>query len=183
MSIEGLEISPSQAEEARKHLKCPVHVVNDTCTFLQRHSATYAMITMNDVLEHIPKDKTVSILKAAHSALKPGGTLVVNVPQVSGFTSLFHRYDDFTHKTLFTEMSLRQVLFSAGFCRIRFIRQKWPLKWTPRHVAYRLARSLWFGILKLIYLLESPAGEQPGNFQTRLVAAAVRLISQNEESS
>jgi 2-polyprenyl-3-methyl-5-hydroxy-6-metoxy-1,4-benzoquinol methylase len=150
-AIEGLELSSQQAEEARKHVKCLIHVVKDTTAFLRAHPSTYKIITMNDVLEHVPKQATVSLLRAILEALQPGGNVVVNVPQVGGLTSIFCRYNDFTHETIFTEMSLKQVLSLAGFTDIRFIRQKWPVKWTPRHLAYRLARLLWYGILKLIY--------------------------------
>lgn len=179
--IEGLELSSQQATEAEKHLMCPIHVVDSTSAFLKEHPSTYTMITMNDVLEHIPKHETVSLSKAVLLALKPGGVLIVNVPQVSGFTSLYHRYDDFTHETLFTEMSIKQVLLSAGFCEIRFIRQKWPLKWTPRHLAYRLVRKLWYCILKLIYTIESAAGIRPGSFQVRLIVSASRPHIQNDK--
>jgi SAM-dependent methyltransferase len=172
--IEGLELSEQQAEEARKHIKCPVHVVDDTLAFLREHSSTYQTITTNDVLEHVPKRETVSFLMAVLEALRPGGNVVINVPQASGFTSLFCRYNDFTHETIFTEMSLKQILFSAGFSDVRFIPQKWPLKWTPRHLAYRLARLLWYGILKLIYTIESPGEKHPRSFQVRLVASANR---------
>jgi hypothetical protein len=134
------------------------------------------MITMNDVLEHVPKNETVKFLKAVLGAIKPGGNVVVNVPQVSGFTSLFCRYNDFTHQTLFTEMSLKQVLLSAEFSKVKFIPQNWPLKWTPRHLAYRFARLLWYLILKLIYSIESPGEMHPGSFQVRLVASAMRPV-------
>ena len=180
--IEGLEISSQQATEARKHLACPVHVISNASAFLKKHPSAYEMMTMNDVLEHIPKRETVNLLRAVLVALKPGGIFVVNVPQVSGFTSLYHRYDDFSHETLFTEISVKQVLFLAGFSEIRFIRQKWPLKWTPRHLTYRLARRLWYGILKLIHIIESPTGTHPGSFQVRLVASAIRSYAQNDES-
>lgn len=172
--IEGLELSLQQAEEARKHLKCPIHVVEDTTAFLLDHPSTYQMIAMNDVLEHIPKHDTVSLLRGVLNAIQPGGNLVVNVPQISGFTSIFCRYNDFTHETIFTEMSLKQVLLSAGFSNMRFIPQKWPIKWTPRHLAYKLARLLWYGILKLIYTIESPGERHPRTFQVRLVASANR---------
>jgi len=172
--IEGLELSSQQAEEARKHITCPVHVVEDTTAFLLAHPSTYKMITMNDVLEHIPKRETVRLLTAALGAIQPGGNVVTNVPQVSGITSIFCRYNDFSHETIFTEMSLKQVLSLAGFTDIRFIRQKWPLKWTPRHLAYRLVRLLWYGILKLIYTIESPGERHPRSFQVRLVASANR---------
>ena len=115
-------------------------------------------------------------------ALQPGGNAVINAPQVSGFRSLFCRYADFTHETIFTEMSLKQVLSLAGFSSIRFIRQKWPLKLTPRHLAYRLVRSLWYAILKLIYTIESPSEKHPSSFQTRLVASASRPYYQNKQA-
>ena len=172
--IEGLELSAQQADEARKHVKCPIHAVGDTNSFLKKSVNTYQMIAMNDVLEHVPKQETVRFLKAVHDAINPGGVVVVNVPQVSGLTSLFCRYNDFTHQTLFTEMSLKQVLFSSGFSSVKFISQKWPFKWTPRHLAYRFARLLWYRILKLIYTIESPGEKHPSSFQARLVASAIR---------
>ena len=55
--IEGLEISSQQAEEARKHVKCPIHIINDTAEFLKKHPSKYNIITMNDVLEHAPKQE------------------------------------------------------------------------------------------------------------------------------
>jgi len=174
--IEGLELSAQQAEEARKHVTCPIHVVSNTITFLELHHETFQTITLNDVLEHVPKVETVDFLHAILKSLQPGGNVVINVPQVSGFTSLFCRYNDFTHQTLFTERSLKQVMALAGFFDIRFIRQKWPLKWTPRHLTYRLVRKFWYGILKLIYTIESPVEMNPGSFQNRLVASAMRPI-------
>jgi 2-polyprenyl-3-methyl-5-hydroxy-6-metoxy-1,4-benzoquinol methylase len=182
-SIEGVELSSQQAKEAKKYLKCPIRVVDDTSVFLQKHPSNYQMITMNDILEHVPKNETVNLLKAALGALQPGGHAVINVPQVSGFASLFCRYNDFTHEIIFTEMSLKQVLSLAGFSDIRFIRQKWPLKLTPRHLAYRLARSLWYAILKLIYTIESPGEKHPGSFQVRLIASATRPSHQNKQAT
>jgi len=158
-------------------------VVDDTSAFLQEHSSIYQMIAMNDILEHIPKQETLNFLRAVLGALRPEGNAVINVPQVSGFTSLFCRYNDFTHETIFTEMSLKQVLSLAGFLDIRFIRQKWPLKLTPRHLAYRLARFLWYAILKLIYTIESPGEKHPGSFRVRLVASASRPSRQNEKAT
>ena len=172
--IEGLELSEQQADEAKKRVKCPIHYVDDTNSFLKKSLNEYQMITMNDVLEHIPKENTVKFLRNILDAIKPGGTAVINVPQVSGFTSLFCRYNDFTHETIFTEMSLKQVLLSAGFSKVRFTSQKWPLKWTFRHIAYRLARFLWYLILKIIYIIESPGEMHPSKFQERLVAVATR---------
>jgi len=181
-NIEGLELSPQQAREAGDRVSCNIHVVNNTAAFLHKHPRTYKMITMNDVLEHVPKEQTVSFLRAVLKALETGGNAVINVPQVSGFTSVFCRYNDFTHQTLFTEMSLKQITALAGFSDIRFIRQKWPLKWKPRHLSYRLVRILWYAVLKMIYTIESPGEKHPGSFQVRLVASARRPYYQENKA-
>ena len=111
--VEGMELSSQQAEEARKNVKCPIHEVDDAAPFLREKTNTYQMITMNDVLEHVPKQETVSFLKSIHGAINPGGVLVVNVPQVSGLTSIFYRYNDFTHQTLFyRNVSKTSIIFS-----------------------------------------------------------------------
>jgi len=169
---EGLELSAGLADIAHRRVGCPVHLVDDTVDFLKAHRGRYETITMNDVLEHIPKEDIIHFLSVAREALVPGGNLVVNVPQVSGFTSLYCRYVDFTHQIIFSEMSLRQVLLLAGFEHIRFIREKWPFKLTPRHLCYRLLRWLWFSLLKLIYFIEQPYEIRPASFQSRLVASA-----------
>jgi len=172
--IEGLELSSQQAREARKNLNCPIHFADSTISFLERYINVYDMITMNDVLEHVPKRETVKLLKAVYGAVRPGGRLIINVPQISGLTSIFCRYNDFTHETIFTEMSLKQVLFTAGLYNVKFIKQKLPFKWTPRHLAYRMMRLLWYYILKLMYTIENPGEKHPSSFQARLVVSVIR---------
>lgn len=168
---EGLELSPQQAEDARRRVALPVHV-GEAGAFLDARPGRYAAITLNDVLEHVPKAQTVAFLTTLRAGLAPGGTLVVNVPRALGLTSAYARYIDFTHELVFTEMSLRQVLLMAGFREVRFVPERWPLKWTPRHLAFRLARWSWFRLLRLIYFLETPGGKMPEHWQTRLVAVA-----------
>src|SRR3972149_1780162 len=107
--VEWIEVSPQQAERARRRVSLPVHV-GDVADFLEKRRGHYQLITLNDVLEHIRKDQTVSFLRTLRVGLDDGGSLVVNVPQAAGLTSAYCRYDDFTHKLVFTEASLRQVL-------------------------------------------------------------------------
>lgn len=168
---EGIELSEQQAEWARKRIASPVQV-GDVAAFLAARSEGYAAITLNDVLEHIPKERIVGFLETLRAGLTDDGVLVVNVPQVSGITTLYTRYNDFTHQLVFTEMSLRQVLMMAGFREVRFVPERWPIKWTPRHILYRLVRWIWHRILRLIYFVEMPGERPPSTWQTRLVAVA-----------
>ncbi len=168
---EGIELSAQQAKLARQHVKCPVHV-GDVEKFLRERKGQYAVITINDVLEHIPKDQTVAFLEMLRTGLRDNGSLIVNVPQVSGLTTAYYRYNDFTHQLVFTEMSLRQVLLMADFRDVHFIAENWPLKWTPRHLAYRLVRWCWYHVLKVIYFIELPGEKYPSRWGVRIVAIA-----------
>ncbi|MEW6544182.1 MAG: class I SAM-dependent methyltransferase [Nitrospirota bacterium] len=168
---EGLDLSPQQVEEARRHVACPVHV-GEAAKFLAERPGHYAAITINDVLEHVPKDRAVPFLATLRNGLRPGGVLVVNVPSAAGLTTAYVRYNDFTHELVFTELSLQQVLLMAGFRSVRFVPERWPLKFTPRHLAYRLVRWVWYRLLKLIYFVEMPGGRLPSHWQVRLVAVA-----------
>lgn len=168
---EGLELSPQQAAEARKRVALRVHV-GDAAAFLAERRGRYAAITLNDVLEHVPKAQILEFLQALKAGLRPDGVLVINVPRALGLTTAYARYIDFTHELVFTEMSLRQVLLMAGFREVRFVPERWPLKWTPRHLAFRLVRWLWFRVLRLVYFLEMPGGKMPEHWQVRLMAVA-----------
>jgi len=166
---EGVELSGQQAELARNHVSASIHV-GDVADLLAEREHGFSAITLNDVLEHIPKDDVVAFLKTLKEGLTDDGVLVVNVPQVAGLTTAFNRYNDFTHQIIFTEMSLRQVLMMAGFRHIRFVPERWPIKWTLRHFSYRGARWLWHRILRLIYFIEMPGERAPSHWQIRLVA-------------
>ena len=92
--------------------------------------------------------------------------------KAAGLTTVFNRYNDFTHRLVFTEMSLRQVLLMADFREVRFVREKWPLRWTPRHLSYRLVRWIWYRSLRVIYFIEMPGEKPPSNWQSRIVGVA-----------
>lgn len=84
----------------------------------------FDVVLMADVLEHVPDPGALVAL--AHSALKPGGTLVVSVPNAVHwimrwqiFSGKFE-YDacgirDATHLRWFTRATLRQLLEQHGF--------------------------------------------------------------------
>ncbi len=160
-----------QAERAQRRVSLAVHV-GDVADFLEKRRAYYHVITLHDVLEHIPKEQSVSFLRVLRVGLRDDGNLVVNVPQAAGLTTAFNRYNDFTHQLVFTEMSLRQVLLMADFREVRFVREKWPLRWTPRHLSYRLVRWIWYRSLRVTYFNEMPGEKPPSNWQTRIVGVA-----------
>ena len=69
----------------------------------------------NALLEHIPKERVIPFLTLIHHALRSGGVLLLTIPNMSNPFSIQMRYRDFTHECGFTEKSIYQVLYIAGF--------------------------------------------------------------------
>ena len=72
----GIDISSSCVDFC-KSLGLNVELVDNISSFLRDKSETYDLITMIDVLEHIPKDEVIPILKAINNCLKSGGILII----------------------------------------------------------------------------------------------------------
>lgn len=110
----GVDISPSTVRFCQSiGLEC--EQTNDTIDFLQRKPNFYSLITCLDVLEHIPRQDTISFLKAIRHSLAEGGKAIIQVPNLQSPFGYLHHFNDFTHVTGFVEHSLAQVLLSAGF--------------------------------------------------------------------
>jgi SAM-dependent methyltransferase len=74
----------------------------------------FDFISALDVLEHIPRDRVLDLLRAVRQALSPGGRFLCQVPNLAAFhTPLF--FMDFTHQAAFTAPSLKQALELAQF--------------------------------------------------------------------
>lgn len=115
--IQGIDLSPGQIAFCTKQVT-PHARVADAFEYLQDKAGTYDLIVSNDTLEHVPKTATVDLLKLMHAALKPGGQLLLKVPNAGNPFALYIRYKDFTHECSFTDISLYQVLATAGFSGI-----------------------------------------------------------------
>jgi len=110
----GVDISPSIAKFCRSlGLNCLL--VKDTISWLRHHKGKFAFISALDVVEHLPKSQIIPLLHALRAALAPGGTLLIQIPNMQAVDSPIQRYHDFTHEVGFTEASLAQVLRAAGF--------------------------------------------------------------------
>jgi SAM-dependent methyltransferase len=115
----GIDISPSTVEFCTSlELNCVE--VSDTAAWLDENKNRFCVITLLDVLEHIPKNEVISFLKSAREALRSDGILILQVPNLQTPDGQLHRYNDFTHETGFIEHSLSQVLLTAGFKKFDF---------------------------------------------------------------
>jgi SAM-dependent methyltransferase len=120
---EGLEFNPVTASYAASRTGAPIH--QGPAQNLVIHGRRYGAVTLNDVLEHIPRP--VPLLSGLRGLLHPGGLVVVKVPNgpVQRFKerirrSILRRADAgvmtrYVHVNHFTVRSLRRCLEGAGF--------------------------------------------------------------------
>lgn len=115
----GIDISPTTISFCQRlNLNC--QQVDDSTRFLLEHPATYSVITLLDVLEHIKKEHVIAFLRAVRVALAPDGAVIIQVPNLQAPDGQLHRYNDITHEVGYIEHSLAQVLMASGFERFRF---------------------------------------------------------------
>ena len=110
-------------------------LVADVTNLEMLPSGAYSEVIAQDVLEHLPRQSTVEVLREWSRLLRPGGTLHLRVPSVIDLAELMRRpenqtieqqelfiqclfgtqaYTEDCHYTTFTEPLLRHYLAQAG---------------------------------------------------------------------
>ena len=122
-NLHGIEISEGSLNVAREEVGHFATLERaDAFDYLKDRENEYSAVTLNDVLEHIPRESTIRFLTLIRQALRPNGVLAVRVPNMSSLLSAYSMYLDFTHICGYTEYSLMQVLDSAGFRNHQILR-------------------------------------------------------------
>jgi SAM-dependent methyltransferase len=116
--VRGVEIDPGQAEACRKR-GLAVDLAADTVAYLLERPGRYGMVVLLDVLEHVPTPVQIPMMRAIFAALRPGGRVIVRVPNATNPVFARWLYQDHTHHCSFTEMSLYFILANAGFVNVR----------------------------------------------------------------
>lgn len=112
-SVEGIDASPQQVELCRRaglEVACA-----GAAEFLRSADRPYDTVVMSDVLEHMTTEYALEVLRLTHRRLRPGGKVIIRVPNMSNPLNLRTRYADLTHGIGFTVESLRQALIATGF--------------------------------------------------------------------
>lgn len=110
----GIEISRESINIAKRlgidNIKCA-----DIKFFLRDKDTLYDVIVAIDVLEHFHKDEVFLLLQRIHAALKDNGILLLQVPNGHYPFGGIYLHGDFTHETIFSPVSMRQILRVVGF--------------------------------------------------------------------
>ena len=142
-NYKGIDISSEQVEFVKANITEKVEVAN-AFEYLKDVKDEYDVIVGNDIIEHIPKRKSIEFIGLIYAALKPNGMCILKTGNMSAPFALSLRYGDITHETGFTDRSLAQLFKVANFQRVeiypkpseRSIKQRigaWRIK-----IAYRV---------------------------------------------
>lgn len=85
---------------------------------------TFDLVVMQDVLEHLQLEKTLSMLKALHTVLAPGGRILIRIPNLSSPWGARFYYGAFDHVTPYSPDRVREIAALTSFQVVRMAGQK-----------------------------------------------------------
>ncbi|MDE3102316.1 MAG: class I SAM-dependent methyltransferase [Chloroflexota bacterium] len=106
--VRGIDISEEQVEIARANGVEGVERA-DALPFLSTNLTAFDAIVASHIVEHMPPDACVALLRASAAALREGGRLVVLTPNAGSPLGLPNTFGDLTHVLHFTATSLAQA--------------------------------------------------------------------------
>jgi SAM-dependent methyltransferase len=137
-----VDVSPDQVALARQVV--PAVDRGDALAYLEGHRDAFDLIVGLDIIEHFDKDEVLRFLDGCHSALRPGGRLILQTPNADSPWGTTIRYGDFTHEICFQHNSISRLLRLCGFEQIE-VREQGPVPW-----GYSLTASFRWAIWQCI---------------------------------
>lgn len=151
--------------------------LGDGYKFLESHEDTYDAIVLNDVIEHIPKDMIIPMLKLMHSRLNPDGAILMKtINMANPIMGAHSRYIDFTHTVGWTQESLVQVLEEAGFSAVKvYPSNLYVYYWNPlNYIALAITK---FCDLLFLFYYRLNGRSTTTLFSKNLIVHGVRMSS------
>jgi cyclopropane fatty-acyl-phospholipid synthase-like methyltransferase len=138
----GVDASPQQVEIAHRLGLAGVGL-GDVFETVDRYENYFGCVSAFNLLEHLDKDRVIPFLRGICRALRPGGKLLLELPNANSSFGSRTRYWDFTHELSFTPTSMAQLMRVSGFRETEF-RERGPvvhgLKSWVRMVLWRVVR-------------------------------------------
>jgi SAM-dependent methyltransferase len=114
----------------------------------------YDLIIARDVFEHFDKDSSFKMFELIFSKLNKGGNLLIQVPNGHGIFVNMIYFSDFTHETLYSANSIKQIANSIGYSKSKFYATGPVPKGFVSLVRYLIWKATTL-IYKLIYFSET----------------------------
>jgi 2-polyprenyl-3-methyl-5-hydroxy-6-metoxy-1,4-benzoquinol methylase len=144
-NAEGIDLSAEQVDTAQRLGIANVRQA-DLTAYLSSRPGQYDALILRDVIEHFPREQIIAVLELCRKATRPGGAIIVQVPNAESPSFGRIRYGDFTHEMAFTSTSIAQLFNVLGFENLRV----YPTE--PAFSGVRsLPRAVLWAAVKLFY--------------------------------
>jgi len=119
-NILGIDLSPECIDFCKaKGFNVLLLAKNDN--FYLQNSHKFDLVILYDVLEHYSPEDGADLLLKIRQVLKDDGRLIISVPNADYPLNLKLAYSDITHKFIYNEISLSQLLKNCDFISSKFI--------------------------------------------------------------
>ncbi len=143
-------------------------ICGDAIEFLESGTQKFDLIIAIDFLEHLRKGEVVRFLAAAHAS---SPCLILQVPNAAAPRGMHHQAGDFTHESMFSPSSLRQVLLTSNYSSTEF-REVGPLPLSAKGI---VRSALWTGLKSCYKMLDFvELGGVSGLYSRNMLVKATR---------
>lgn len=154
MQVSGIDVSPDQVAAAHSIGLTEIQKEELFPALRSARSESLDVVILFDVLEHQVKDDVLHWLDEIFRVLRPGGRLIVHVPNGDSIFSGRMRYADITHETSFTMQSVKQIGRLCGFKEVS-VHEDDPV---PHGVTSAFRWLLWKIVrmpIRLVHMIET----------------------------
>lgn len=168
----GVDISSQAVAAARERGHTVVH--DEITHFLRTSPDSWDCISLIDVIEHFSPDVSHELLRLIAARLSGLGLLILRTPNALSPWAAHYRYDDLSHKAMYTPNALAALLSLSGF-RVHAILDASPYVHSPLSAArWILWKCIFLGLA--VYNL-AETGSTHGGIYTRNMFAVAQLAS------
>lgn len=119
-NIEGVEAGEAFVLYARRELDIHTIACDDLFSYLEsKKDGLFDIITAFNIVEHVKKDRVQYLLDLINEKLKPGGMLIMEVPNADSSLGVHTYFSDLTHEFAFSKKLAVRLLCIAGFDDIK----------------------------------------------------------------
>lgn len=139
INLHGIEYNIEQVKNIEK-IGFNGEKINDLKEYLKTNPESYDLIHLSNVIEHFPKYDLIEIFDLIHSCLKPGGKVIVVVPNIASWRGNYIRYLVLGHEIGFTEISLKQLFDVTNFSIMNIFSSRIRFKLRIKNILQKLGQ-------------------------------------------
>ena len=113
-NLAGFDISPENVRMCHE-LGLTFVQQADALRLSERPEAGFDLMLAFDLIEHLPKQLAAGFLEQIRGKLAPGGSVILQTPNMGSLFAAYNRYYDLSHEFGVTEKSAVDLLMLAGF--------------------------------------------------------------------